>query len=223
EWKLEVFDRRGSLEQIEALEDEADIITAQQSKLVTRQCAHIGAAEEIMPARRRIHAAQNIHGRGFSGTGRSHHGDKFAIVDGQIDSGERDHLCFATAVDLGDAAKLDERRAHFFAASGCLMSVTTLSPDFRSPETTCVKRPSVGPSFRSCGFSVRPSSVHTRPSLASLGGGGALLEISSGAMKRSAAFGTINVSAILAAWIVAVAVMPGLRSSPLLWTSSTPL
>src|SRR6476661_6445359 len=160
--KLEIFERRGAFQQIEALKHEADEIAPQQGTLVTRERTDIDPAKEIMTRCRRIETAENIHRRGFARTRGPQNGDELARADGQIDAVEGNHGRFARTVDLTHIHQPDEFGVHA-PFVGLAMSVMTRSPGLRSPESTSVLRPSERPILTSRRAGVGPSSTQTRP------------------------------------------------------------
>ncbi len=115
--QFDVFQRGGALEEIEPLEHEAEIVPAQQRALVAAEGTHIGAAEEIMAAGRRIEAAQNVHSCRLARARGAHHGDELAVINRKVDPGQRRDLGLAGPVDFGDLAKLDERDSGHVRAS----------------------------------------------------------------------------------------------------------
>ena len=101
--QLDILDRRGARQQVEALEDEAEIVPPQQRALV--------AVEARRHRRRRTGSRPRSAYRGSRGcswrsTCRSPDGPMIATnspADAQIDAGQRMHRRVARAVDLGDA------------------------------------------------------------------------------------------------------------------------
>src|SRR5262249_47565991 len=152
--QFEVLDCGGALQEIEALEDEAEIVAAQQRELVACHAADFHAAEEVLPAGRRIETAQEVHRGGLARARKAHHRNAPAVMDIEIDAAQRHDFGFAGAVDLRYGPKGDEG----LGCHGCpLISVTASSPALRSPERATVWRPSVAPVRMSCALSVRPS------------------------------------------------------------------
>src|SRR5690606_25863425 len=96
-------------------------------------------AHEAVPARtRRVEAADDVHGGGFSRAGRSHDGDELATADREIDAGQRVHGGFSAPVGLPDLLEGDERLGpHGVRSPACRVPTTTRSPS-ESPETISV-------------------------------------------------------------------------------------
>ena len=111
ERQFKVFTGSRSLQKVEALEDEADVVAPKQRALRPVQRTDINAAKVVATAGGCIEAAKDVHGRRLSRTGRSHDGDEFAIIDGQVHPVKRAHFGFALAVDLGHLVEPDERSA----------------------------------------------------------------------------------------------------------------
>src|SRR6202040_1875593 len=107
ERELKILKCRRPLQEIEALEDEAEIVAAEQGARLARQAADIRTAEVIMSRRRDIETAKDVHAGRLAGTRRSHHGNELALMHGEVHSRERNDLGFTRSVDFGDVAKID--------------------------------------------------------------------------------------------------------------------
>src|SRR5436305_5002832 len=107
QWKLHVADRTGTSNQVERLEDETDLTAADLGQPVVGQPAGVGAVEQVAPAGRDIETAQYVHKRGLARSRWAHNGDQFAVVDSQVDAGERRYLDLAHPVDFANVLKLD--------------------------------------------------------------------------------------------------------------------
>ena len=81
QWQHNVLERGCTWEQIEALKDETDAPVAYIGQFVGRHSADSFAREPILAARRTIQAANEVHERGLTGTGRSHDSHKLAWID----------------------------------------------------------------------------------------------------------------------------------------------
>src|SRR5262245_46909403 len=79
-----VFERTGAREQIEALEHEADALTADACELPFGQLRNVDSFEQIAAARRPVETAENCHHRRLAGARRAHDGDEFAALDREI-------------------------------------------------------------------------------------------------------------------------------------------
>ncbi len=139
-----------ALEQIETLKYEADALVANLRKFVARQRCHILAIQPVGTAGGDVEASQYVHQRGFTRTGVTHDGDKFAALDGQVDVeqhlighgsavGVLQAVAFAQIVDadqglrrrggLGESHQ-NTRNLNLLSASFLLTTslITTLSP-----------------------------------------------------------------------------------------------
>src|SRR3546814_3339601 len=67
------------------------IAPPQQGALVAAQIFDRNRFEQILPRRRHVEAAQNVHQRGFTRTRRPHHRDEITGVDVQIDARSEEH------------------------------------------------------------------------------------------------------------------------------------
>ncbi len=85
-WQFHIFQRRGAVEQVEALEDKAQVVAPQQGALVACQLAHIHTPEQVLAAGRGVETADDVHAGGFTGTARPHGGDKITWGNGKIDA-----------------------------------------------------------------------------------------------------------------------------------------
>jgi hypothetical protein len=110
QWQFDIFQRSCPGEQVEALEYEAEKMAADQGPLIAPQPADADPIEQIIACRRRIETADDIHRRRLARSGRAHNGNELSLPDHEINTGERIHGCGASAINLGDGAKLDEGR-----------------------------------------------------------------------------------------------------------------
>src|SRR6185503_501485 len=87
---LNVLERRESREQMESLENEADLVGAIGSEIGT-----IRERSAAIPQRARarmVERAQHLEQRGFSRTARAYDRDKLSLLDAKIDAAQRLHL-----------------------------------------------------------------------------------------------------------------------------------
>ena len=101
-------------QEVEALEDEAQLRRPHHGPLVGSQAAHLPAIEPVTARSWAIEAAQDVHERGLAGAGSPHQGYHFAVGDGQGDTLEHRHVHFAQTVGSRDVLQADER-----AGAGC--------------------------------------------------------------------------------------------------------
>ncbi len=84
--QLDVLLRRSPGEQIETLENEAEVVAAQERALVARELVDAHIPEDVGAGGRRVEAAEDVECRRFARTARSHDGHEFALADGEIDA-----------------------------------------------------------------------------------------------------------------------------------------
>ena len=94
----DILDRTGAGEKVEALKDKTQPFAADAREFRLRQPRDIDALQIILSAGRPIQAAEQRHQRGLPRSGRSHDGDEFAGLDGQIDAAQRMHVDVADVI-----------------------------------------------------------------------------------------------------------------------------
>ena len=92
--------RRQGGQQIEALEDEADVVPPKARAVGVRHLAEIVAIHQHLAAGGAGQAAQDVQQGGLPASGRPHHGHELALLDNAIHAPQRFHLDFAEAVDF---------------------------------------------------------------------------------------------------------------------------
>ena len=103
-----VVKRRRPRQQVEALEDEAQLGGPHQRPFVGRKAAHFLAVEPEAARAWPVEAAQDVHERGLAGARGTHQGDHFAAVDRERDALQHRHVHFAEVVGLGDIFQVDQ-------------------------------------------------------------------------------------------------------------------
>src|SRR5690348_11499240 len=84
--------RRGQRgDQVEGLEDEADLVAAQPGEPGVVEPADLLAADERLPRRRPVQAGHAVHERRLAGPRRAHHRGEPAPFDGHVDAGQGVH------------------------------------------------------------------------------------------------------------------------------------
>ena len=79
--QFHVFRGRGAGQQVETLEDEADLAVPQAGPLVARHLHDLFAVQPVAAAGGVIEAAQRIHERGLPRARRAHQGHELAVID----------------------------------------------------------------------------------------------------------------------------------------------
>jgi hypothetical protein len=87
-------------DQVEGLEDEADLVPAQPGEPGVVEPADVLAAHERLPRRRPVQAGHAVHERRLAGARRAHHGGEPGPVDGDVDARQGVHRRLAAAVGL---------------------------------------------------------------------------------------------------------------------------
>jgi hypothetical protein len=141
--QLDVLERAGAGQQVEALEDEPERFVADLRELVGVEPRDVAPTQEKPASRRAVEAAEDVHQRALAGARRAHDRHELALVDLQVDAAQGLHLDVAHRVDLADALEPHERgRAGGGVRSGhqksrmprrppppaCETSVITVSP-----------------------------------------------------------------------------------------------
>ncbi|MPN22539.1 hypothetical protein SDC9_169922 [bioreactor metagenome] len=98
--------------QVKALEDETDARAPHLRLLVGAQRRHVAAFQPVVADVGAVEQAEQVEQRRFAGTGRAHHGDVLAGVDGQVDAGQRLDRGVAELEAALDAGEFDQR--HLF-------------------------------------------------------------------------------------------------------------
>ena len=108
--QLDVLQRVVARQQVEGLEDEADLLVAQRRELEFVEVLHRLAVEQVLALRRTIEGADEVeHGR-LARPRRAHDGHQLAGAHGEVDRAQRVHLDLAHLIDLADPSELEDRR-----------------------------------------------------------------------------------------------------------------
>ena len=98
--QLDVLGHAELVDEIEALEDETDVLLAYDAALRLGVLRDILVKEEVVAVARIIEQADDIEQRGFATARRAHHRHKVALVDFDVDAIQRHRLDFIGPVDL---------------------------------------------------------------------------------------------------------------------------
>ncbi len=98
-------------EEVEGLEDEADVPPAEGCEPGSRGARDVGAGDDDATARRRVERADEVEQRRLPAARRAEDDDELALADPQVDALERRHGDVAELVAARDAAEVDQRRS----------------------------------------------------------------------------------------------------------------
>ncbi len=79
EGELDVVEAGGAGEEVEGLEDEADLLVADAGELVVVELGDVVAVEPVFTLGRGVEAADEVHQGGLAGAGGAHDGDVLAV------------------------------------------------------------------------------------------------------------------------------------------------
>jgi hypothetical protein len=102
--KLDILANRQFVDQVEALEDEADVALAGFRQLGFGQAGNFVRVEDIGPVGRAIEHAHDIEQGRLAASGRAHDRDEFAVGDVEVDRIKRRRFDGIGAVRLGQAS-----------------------------------------------------------------------------------------------------------------------
>src|SRR5690242_19039840 len=115
--QLDVLQRARARQQVELLEDEADLGIADPGQLVTAEARHVVAAQPVAAARRRVETAEQVHERRLAGARGPHHRAELAGFDGDghapqgVDHVGPEHVVLHQALGLDDGTAAHRRTA----------------------------------------------------------------------------------------------------------------
>src|SRR6185437_10137223 len=110
--QLDIFQGAGARQQIEALEDEAQLAATDGRQLGLGQRADIGAVEQVAAGGWPVQAAQDGHQRGLARSRRADNGDELAALYFQVHAAQRQNVDIPGAVGARDIVYGDEGLAH---------------------------------------------------------------------------------------------------------------
>src|ERR1039458_114153 len=109
ERQLDVDERACARDEVEALEDEADLAVAQVGEIVLVHLADVHAVDQIATARGYVQAAEDVHQRGLAAARAAHDRHEIAGVDPQRDVAQRTHADLSQLEDLAAFVHLYDR------------------------------------------------------------------------------------------------------------------
>src|SRR6202171_757677 len=111
--QLDVLPDRGPRQEVESLEDEADLLVAHAGQRTSRHLGHVFTVQPVLAAGGRVETAEDVHEGRLAGAGGTDDGDELAAADGHIDPAQRLHRVLPRVGGLADPFKLDQRLGHF--------------------------------------------------------------------------------------------------------------
>ena len=111
--QFDIAQRVHARQQVELLEDEADLAVAQARQAVGIEALDRGARRGVLPAGRPVEAADEVHEGRLARARRTHDGDEIALVDVERHAVERDDASGIEIVDPSQIARFDERHGAF--------------------------------------------------------------------------------------------------------------
>ncbi len=123
--QLDVAHDGGLGQQVVLLEDEADLLVANRRQLGAGQPLDLRAVEREGAGGRAVEAAEDRHQRALARARGPDQGHELAAGDVEVDAAQGVHRGAVGAVDLGQAAGLDNRRCHV-ASIGSVVLVVLL-------------------------------------------------------------------------------------------------
>ena len=95
-------------EQVEELEDEADVPPAELGQRVVAEVADLRVGDPHVALVRSVEPGEDVHQRGLTGARRPHDCDQLALGDGKRHSAQGVHRGVARAVAAGETVPLDD-------------------------------------------------------------------------------------------------------------------
>jgi hypothetical protein len=106
--QLDVLHRRRARQEVEPLEDEAELRVAQVGELRLAHRLDGDAVEHVVSARRLVEAAEDVQHRRLAGARRAHDRHQLTGVHREVHAAERVHRTVAFAVDASDVVERDD-------------------------------------------------------------------------------------------------------------------
>src|SRR6185312_8696018 len=111
ERQLDLRERARARNEVEALEDEAELAVADVGEVVVVEGAHVDRVEQVAAPGRRVEAAEDVHERALAAARAAHHRDEVAALDAQRDAPQRVHGEVPHRVRLRHVGDVDDDAA----------------------------------------------------------------------------------------------------------------
>ncbi len=115
-------------QQVEALEDEADLVAAQLREPLLLEARDLGPVDPDLAAAGLVEAGEDVHEGALAGAGRPHDGREPALRDVDVDAAQGAHGGVALAVGACEVARLDDGAARGRPAERRSAAELTLQP-----------------------------------------------------------------------------------------------
>src|SRR5262245_3945207 len=112
ERELDVLERGRSRQEIEPLEDEADLLVPYLGELALRELGHVATVETIGPGGRSVQASKEMHEGRLPRARRSGQRDEFARLHVERHAAQRANVDLANVIGPREIANGDERLTH---------------------------------------------------------------------------------------------------------------
>jgi hypothetical protein len=89
--QLDVLEHVGARDEVEGLEDEADLLVADVGQRVVVETRDVDAVDQVAARSRHVEAADEVHHRRLARPRRSHDRDVLVVRDGERNAAERLH------------------------------------------------------------------------------------------------------------------------------------
>ena len=109
EREQDVLRRRQCRDQVVELEDESDVVAAEERARMLVELGDVHAADPDGARVGLIQASQQVEQRGLAGAARAQQRDEFALRHGRARARQHDMLCITFAVTLSQVPHLDQR------------------------------------------------------------------------------------------------------------------
>jgi len=108
EGQLDVAEERGLGEQVEGLEDEADLLVPDRGELEAGELRDVLPFQAVGAVGRCVEAAEDVHEGGLARAGGAYDRDHLALLDLEVDPTQRLHGELARVVGLGHPLHADQ-------------------------------------------------------------------------------------------------------------------
>ena len=117
-------------EEVEELEDEADVLAPELGQLGVPELRDGGAVDLDLALGRAVEAGEDVHERRLAGARRAHDGGELAALDVERDAAQRSHRGVALAVDADDVVRRDDGAVT--ACSDCWVCSVSMAVTLRT-------------------------------------------------------------------------------------------